>query len=249
MIDKDRLVEIAKLYNLKPWQQEKHYIQNLVLVILSEYPMVFKGETYLWFFHGLDRFSEDLDFTAEKELPEDLAEKVSEGLSIFGVDNTIKKISEDDRSLSFRVSADGPLHSTEKDRCHVYVEISRREAVIQKSLPLELGFDAYRLPVKIIKGMTINETAAEKVRALMTRNRARDIYDLAFLIKKKGASIDKVLINEKLKYYDLSFSQKAFEEKLREKEKGYATELGPMVFGKLPDFSEAVSIIQEWSKG
>ncbi len=57
------MIEIAKLNRLRPWQQEKHYIQSLILNSLSELPLVFKGGTYLWFFHGLKRFSEDLDFT------------------------------------------------------------------------------------------------------------------------------------------------------------------------------------------
>jgi predicted nucleotidyltransferase component of viral defense system len=249
MLDKETLKKIAKLYGLKSWQQEKHYIQNLVLVVLSEYPLVFKGGTYLWFFHGLERFSEDLDFTTESELPNDLGEKVSEGLSLFGVENTIKKISEDERSFSFRITADGPLQTSERDRCYVYIEISRREKVIQNPLSLELGFDAYKVPVKIIKGMTLEETAAEKVRAIMTRNKARDLYDLEYLIKKKGVSANKSLINEKIKYYGLSFSYGFFENKIKEKKENYATELGPLVFGKIPDFSETEKTILNWIKG
>jgi predicted nucleotidyltransferase component of viral defense system len=247
MLDKETLVKISKLYNLKPWQQEKHYIQNLVLVVLSEYPMIFKGGTYLWFFHGLDRFSEDLDFTAESELPGDFGKKVSEGLSMFGVENTIKRMSKDERSTSFHITADGPLQTSEKDRCHVYIEISRREKVIRRPLSLELGFDAYKLPVKIIQGMGLEETAAEKVRAIMTRNKARDLYDLEFLIKK-DVTVDKPLIKEKLEYYGLKFSFEQFAEKIKEKEESYAMELEPLVFGDLPDFSETEKGILNWIK-
>ncbi len=38
MIDKETLIKLAKLNNLRPWQQEKHYIQSLILVALSEHP-------------------------------------------------------------------------------------------------------------------------------------------------------------------------------------------------------------------
>ena len=45
----DELLQIAKLMGLKPWQQEKHYIQSLALVTLSETPVILKGGTYLCF--------------------------------------------------------------------------------------------------------------------------------------------------------------------------------------------------------
>ena len=77
MIDKNELIEIAKLMGLKPWQQEKPYIQYLTLNSIAEEPLVFKGGTYLWFADGLDRFSEDLDFTASELLSHDVAAKVS----------------------------------------------------------------------------------------------------------------------------------------------------------------------------
>ena len=89
------MIEIAKLNRLRPWQQEKHYIQSLILNSLSELPLVFKGGTYLWFFHGLKRFSEDLDFTASEELHDRIPEMVSRALALFGIMNEFKKIKDD----------------------------------------------------------------------------------------------------------------------------------------------------------
>lgn len=243
MIDKETLVKMSKVYHLRPWQQEKHYLQAVVLTALAEQPVVFKGGTYLWFFHGLDRFSEDLDFTYVGTPREGLPKEISETLKFFGIENTLKIIESGERSLSFRLSAKGPLTTSTKDVCQVYVEASLREPVLKPTLPLKIDFDAYKLPVKIVRGMALEEVAAEKVRAIMTRDKARDVYDLAFLVKTKNVKVELAVINKKLAYYQLAFSNDAFKEKLNEKEDYWKSELQSMVFGELPDFRAAVQSI------
>lgn len=126
MINKNDLKKIARLYEMRPWQQEKHYIQSLILVAMGKEPVVLKGGTYLWLFNNLPRFSEDLDFTASGRLSKNLPEMVSESLEFFGVDNALKIISDDEKIVSFRVGAKGPLNTSDIDLCHVYIEISRR---------------------------------------------------------------------------------------------------------------------------
>ena len=87
MISEKQAMEIAKIKSLKPWQEEKHYVMSVALMGLSEEPLVFKGGTYLWFFHGLPRFSEDLDFTATAKTTSPVEEKVSKTLKLFGIEN------------------------------------------------------------------------------------------------------------------------------------------------------------------
>ncbi len=249
MIGRETLEKIARLYGLRPWQQERHYVQALMLGALSEFPLVFKGGTYLWFFHGLDRFSEDLDFTATGDLPEEIGNQVSESLRMFGVENSLKAISDDERSLSFRISAKGPLNTSERNLTYVYVEVSRRERVMQPPLSLELKFDAYALPVKIVGGMALDELAAEKVRAVCTREKARDAYDLHYLITRKGVKFDRSIAGEKLKYYGLPFSEELLSKSLRKREKDWKPELKSLVLGKLPEFESVFSTIIGWVKG
>lgn len=246
MIDPEMLKKIAKMNSLKPWQQEKHYVQSVVLTSLSEYPLVFKGGTYLWFFHGLDRFSEDLDFTANGKLSSDIGERTMESLRMLGIESSLKKIETPTGGISFRISAKGPLNSSEKDVCHVYVEISEREKVVDAPLPLKLSVEPYLLPVKIINGMVLNEVASEKIRAITTRKKARDVYDLAFLIRKKEVKFNLELANKKLAYYNLKFSKSEFTKKLEEKKKLWNPELSQLVFGKLENFDGACSEIMRW---
>ena len=83
----------------------------------------------------------------------------------------------DDRiSFSFRIGAKGPLYTKEIERCFVRIEISKRESVIKKLDVLE--YDALYtdiLPFFVLV-MQREEILAEKVRAVLTRNRARDVY-------------------------------------------------------------------------
>ncbi len=235
MIEKEQLQKIAKLHNLKPWQQEKHYLQSLILITLSEEPIVFKGGTYLWFFHNLNRFSEDLDFTLTEKTSEDLPKKVSEDLGLFGIENKVKVIDGNETSTSFRISAKGPLNTGEIDMCHVYVEISLREQIIEKPITLEFNYPAYNLPTKIIAGMNLKEVVAEKVRAILTRDKPRDVYDLWFLLNK-GIKLEENIVNKKLEYYNKTFDKKEFAKKVVKTKAGFEKELKALIFEKLPDF-------------
>jgi len=230
---------------MRPWQQEKHYIQALILSSLSDEPLVFKGGTYLWFFHGLRRFSEDLDFTAIGAIRDDLPVRVSRDLALLGVENNVKDVENNNTGVSFRVAAKGPLNTGEKD--YVYVEISTREHAIMKSISLKLDISAYKIPIRIIPGMALEEVAAEKVRAIMSRNKARDVYDLYYLIKEKGVKFNLDLTNKKLAYLGKSFSREEFIEELNRKEDIFERELKGILFVKPPDFNEAKRIIEDWT--
>jgi predicted nucleotidyltransferase component of viral defense system len=241
------LIEIARLNGLRPWQQEKHYVQSLVLNSVSEMQLVFKGGTYLWFFHGLRRFSDDLDFTAFGSLPDDVPERVSDDLKLFGVENGLKKLSDDERSLSFRISAKGPLNTTVRDMCFVYVEISRRESVLEDRVALRFDRPEYQLPIKSLSGMALDEVGAEKIRTIMTRDKPRDVYDLYYLISKKGIKFRKGLVDKKLQYYKEAYSAEKLAQKIEKVESAYVRELKSLVFEELPDFERVSNIINKWT--
>jgi len=81
----------------------------------------------------------------------------------------------------------------------------------------------------------LEEILAEKVRALTWRGKARDLYDLWFLLKK-GIKIDLDLVNEKLSYYKKEFDLKEFMENIRRTRAVWKQELKPVIVGSLPDF-------------
>ncbi len=246
MIGANRIREIAKLSGMRPWQQEKHYLQSLILTIISDYPLVFNGGTYLWLFHGLNRFSEDLDFTAKGPLERNFITFVSRSINLYGYENEIKILKDDKLGLSVRFLINGPLHSSDKDRCVIYVEVSRREKIVLPSLSLKIDFPQYDIPVKNLSGMNLDEIGGEKVRAILTREKGRDIFDLYFLIRRKNIKFNIELVNRKLAYYNLNFDSSEFMQKLESRNKIYSKELKPVILGDLPDFDEVKSYIGKW---
>ncbi len=223
-------------------------MQALVLNALYDEHLVFKGGTYLWLFNGLPRFSEDLDFTAVSKFSSGILEKVSKRLSLLGVANEARIESNDERSFSFKIMAHGPLYSNQNSRCVVYVEISKRENVLIETIPIKLDLQEYQLPVRILMGMNLDEVAAEKVRAIMSRNKARDAYDLYYLIKEKKVKFRKELSDKKLKYMGKNFLLADFKAALNEKDRIFEKELANLVFKPLPRFKEIREVIEEWIK-
>lgn len=247
MLERQELHALAKFNGLRPWQQEKHYVQAVLLAILAEHPLVLKGGTYLWFFHGLRRFSEDLDFTATAALPAGLAESVSRSLERFGISNRLKIISDSPASFSFRIAAEGPLHTADIDLCQVYIEISKREPVLEKPIPLRLDIPAYQLPVKRLAGMALDEVAAEKIRAILTREKPRDLYDLWHLVTNKRPVFRERLANAKLAYYRKRFSSRTLLARARKLSPAYKRELPSLVLDDLPDFDAVLAALSAWA--
>ena len=211
MIEADEVMRLAKLNGLKPYQQEKHYTQMATLSgIYSEISreLVFKGGTALFFFYGLDRFSEDLDFTKTENFDaKKMMRAISGKFEILGILHEIRDI----KFISgtrMKIKARGPLYKGPRSESIVDIDISERndlvmEPEVREVVPVYTDLRPFTVPV-----MTKDEILAEKIRAITIRGRARDIYDMAFLLKK-GAKPDISMANKKLSLYkkDFEFSE------------------------------------------
>ncbi|EQB68621.1 MAG: hypothetical protein AMDU5_GPLC00010G0161 [Thermoplasmatales archaeon Gpl] len=82
-------------------------MQTLILNSLADFPLVFKGGTYLWLFHGLRRFSEDLDFTVDEKLIDKIPELTSHSISLMGISNELKIIKNNTITLFYRILSKG----------------------------------------------------------------------------------------------------------------------------------------------
>ena len=140
----------------------------------------------------------------------------------------------------------GPLHTSNKDRCVIYVEVSGREKVLLPGIPLKIDFPQYDIPVKTLSGMNLDEVGSEKVRAILTSEKGRDIFDLYYLIHNKEIKFNVELVNGKLAFYGISFDSEQFLQELGTRSKLYSTELKLLVFGKIPDFDQVESSIEKW---
>jgi predicted nucleotidyltransferase component of viral defense system len=244
MITTKELIGLAKVNRSKPYQQEKHYLQTATLsgvytAIADE--LVFKGGTALFFFYGLDRFSEGLDFTRIKQYDQDKLKKtISNVLTVIHIIHEIKT----EKSLAgktFKVKARGPLYKGPLSESTISIEISDRNDVvlppdIKEIVPVYDDLRPFTVPV-----MKKEEILAEKIRALMIRGRARDLYDIAFLLKK-GISLEYDLINKKLVYYKKTFDEEEFTRQAKSIKNLWQSELHGLV-PKIPVFDDALHFI------
>ncbi|MGC8558929.1 MAG: nucleotidyl transferase AbiEii/AbiGii toxin family protein, partial [Nitrososphaeria archaeon] len=240
MLGYSELLKIASLRRMEPWQEERRYVQALVIYSLSGQEIVMKGGTYLWLFHGLNRFSEDLDFTLYGNVLPDLPETTAETMRLFGLNTKHRTVKNDRYTFSFRIEAQGPLYSATGSACYVYVEISKREKPLTRPVAVTLDEPLYEIPVVSLLGMSLEEVLAEKIRAVIRRNTARDLYDLWFLLHRLGVKASINLINSKLSFYNKTFSLDRFMEKVRSYSGTWKGELEPLIFGALPPFDEVV---------
>lgn len=233
MLTRKNLTSYKEITGFNLGQIEKDYLQHIFLFnfyrkIKDE--LIFKGGTALQKTYGLNRFSEDLDFTMKSDIKIDVVLKtVMTNMKIFGYESSKTKKHEGDMGNKYFIKIKGPLFDeTEQSHTYIRLEVSKREKVelpvkISTITPIYADLPPYTVPV-----MTPSEIMAEKIRAILTRNNARDVYDLWFLIQKK-IKVPVSLIDLKLKYYDKIFNQKDFKKYVEKKEKIWKQEMQQLI--------------------
>ena len=200
MITKDQINSYAHKFNTNESTVYREYLQILFLNKFykneKSSQVFFKGGTAIHFLLGASRFSEDLDFT--------VTSSESDFLSLI---NSVFKefVKEGEFSFKERKTITGKRFLLTADRnilpyaTFINLDFSFREKVLQ---PNKSTFDTV-YPViftSFIYHLSSEEMCAEKIRALLTRKKGRDLFDLWFLISQ-GVLINNDLVKEKLLYY------------------------------------------------
>ncbi|MBI2464644.1 nucleotidyl transferase AbiEii/AbiGii toxin family protein [Candidatus Shapirobacteria bacterium] len=241
MLTTNQLKDFSKILKINDSVVAREYIQTLFLKELYEEKysqnIFFKGGTAIRLIFGGSRFSEDLDFTVNENI-EDFNNFINK---FFRKVNKLhgftfkKRITITGLKYLLTANSDNANHSV-----FISLDFSFREKVLKPDqsiiiTPYPVIFTSF------VRHLSAEEITAEKVRAIMTRNKGRDIYDLWFLLSK-NISLKKDLIEEKLKYYQIkSFDQKALMDRIRvfNRDK-FVLDLRPFVpineRAKLPDF-------------
>lgn len=186
----------------------KHrYYLTQVLLAIFRHPelcklLAFKGGTSLMLFHGLTRFSSDLDFTLLDATKSKYVYKELHRLLLkFG---TI-----DDEAMKFYGLI--LVLNYGKDERMLKVEVSNREYPNHYKIRSLLGTD--------IRVMTLPDMFAHKLCALGERITPRDIYDVWFFLQKRTA------INEEIVRMRTNMSVSEYAQQCAKKVREYSSRI------------------------
>ncbi len=242
MISERDLSAIAKLKGLPITLAEVDYLQDIALMnTCREFgnKLVFKGGTCLYKIYQLNRFSEDLDFTATRNFRnEEFFNRLPYFFKLLNI-NTHIKTEKFGNSLNIYLDCNGPLYEGRKETSRtVILNISFRERVILPAIRAQYLPSYKEVRPFDIFAMSESEILAEKIRAIYTRKKARDVYDLWYLIKVKSVKPDISLIKKKLSRAETTFSQDTLLAKIEEKRRSWDNDLAALVPGNLPKFTQ-----------
>lgn len=243
MLEKEEIKRIAEIKGLSIQNAEKDYLLEVTLFNLYKEVgnvLAFKGGTSLFKLYSLNRFSDDLDFTlvSHKIKVDKLFTKVIKNLSSIGIEGKIREIDEYRSQKNIKLELRGPLFDgNPKNISFVNINISLKEKPLYDLEQRKIFSQYADIPAFDAFVMKLDELFAEKVRALLTRDKARDAYDVWFLLNK-GVNINVKDINKKLKLYGGVFSEEVFVEKINGIEKYWEADLKDIMIGDLPEFSK-----------
>lgn len=243
MISISQIKELSKKLNINESVVAREYFQILFLNELYSKSfsnqIFFKGGTCIRIVYGGKRFSEDLDFTVNiDEIVFDTEIKQffdyltkTYPISVKAKNSLVGK--------TFLLTCKIEGFNTD---IYIKLDFSFRESVLQ---PIN---NIVKTEYPIITSnyffaLSKDEIIAEKVRAIMTRNKLRDLYDL-WILQELGGKFDIELVNKKLAYYKESFDKVTFINKIDSFDrKDFIIDLRPFVpvseregLGKLFDF-------------
>lgn len=242
MITRRELEDFARLKGISLGNAEKDYLIDIALLSISKNTkneLVFKGGTCLYKFHKLERFSQDIDFSAVQMIDVNrLVEKVAADFEKFGIKAVQVQKKELKRSITVKIFLEGPLYSgSPLSIASLNIDINKESKVILEPEALTHSSLYPELPAMSVLCMRQEEIFAEKIRALLTRQQARDLFDLHFLLKK-GISGSKRIIEKKMEYYGKTFNPEELLSAIKALKGRWEKELEPLTLS-LPEFSDA----------
>ncbi len=250
MLEKQEIERLAGIKRLSVKNAEKDYLLELLLFILSAEAgkkLVFKGGTALYKLYSLNRFSEDMDFTLNAAALDagSISQKIIRKLKSVGVNGRIKSIESYATQKNVKLELRGPLFDGNiKSISVVTINISMKEKPLHEPEQRKIFPQYPDIPAFDIFVMPLGELLAEKMRALLTRDKPRDIYDVWFLLSS-GAKLDIDELNKKLKRHRTAFSRKILVSKLDKMRHSWKPDLGSLIIGELPDFGSVKKSILE----
>lgn len=202
MLNSSQIKEFSKILKINESVVVREYVQTLFLKELYDEKysqnIFFKGGTAIRLVLKGIRFSEDLDFTVigSNDAFEVFLLKFFKKLEkLYGFNFKKRKT-----IVGSKYLLTAALNMINY-KTFINLDFSFRENVLQPTRSIIVT----NYPViftSFVNHLSVEEIVAEKIRAILTRDKGRDIYDLWFLLNK-NVPIKKELVEEKLKYYNI----------------------------------------------
>lgn len=216
MITKNQAQEHAEKIGIDVFTVFREYLQivtlNMLFSLNESVNLIFKGGTALRLIYGSPRFSEDLDFTAHCS-----QDKVKRILGLLK-EEVIKEVPNVEfKYLDSLAGIQGKFYlpvEISKQKLTIKTDFSFRskvkyfdQTVVETSLPVS--------SFSLVQVMDKREILAEKVGAIHTRSRGRDIYDLWWLLNNR-VEYDQSLIKHKLDLLKVEYDKEKMISKIEE---------------------------------
>jgi len=250
MLTRTQIQRLAQRNGIGMQTQERDYVQHLLLYLLyspvvpnrRSQDLIFKGGTALRIVYRGNRYSEDLDFNGPADLDALKAfwQIISKSLSSFGVMSEIRNEWTSEVGYSLDVSFQGPLFDgRDRSKGKVRVDVNCRQEIVDTQRVL-VSSDYDDLRPFVVTSISLEHMLAEKARALLTRGKPRDLYDL-WLLNQQGVRFDVNLANQKLALYKLEFSQALLENAFEQVRADWERDLRPL----LPQFVAWEDVVRQ----
>ena len=190
MIAREQISKLSTKYQTSELNVIREYLQHLFLQFFYQLPqstdIYFKGGTALRFVYQSVRFSEDLDFSTNREDIPGIEDILLEVLAKVEKENIQATLQEAKRtSGGYLATIDFLLLD---QTIPIQIEISFREKVVTGEV-VTVASD-FTVPYTLIT-LAQDQLVSGKLEALKARKKARDFYDLYFILRKQLLIPDK----------------------------------------------------------
>ncbi len=199
MISQEVIKNLANRGQTTEQNIRREYVQHLFLAYFYQQPaassIYFKGGTALRLIYRSPRFSEDLDFSASTQNVSSIEEAVVETLREIEREGIETDIVESKKTTGGYLAI---LHFTLNDqKVSMQIEVSFRQKGKKGEVTTIVGDF---IPPYTVTVLLKEQITAEKIQALLTRQKPRDFYDLYFIFRAHMLSPkDKDIIPDILK--------------------------------------------------
>jgi predicted nucleotidyltransferase component of viral defense system len=182
MIANDALRSLATRLQTTELNVRREYFQHLFLSYFYQQPLTdqiyFKGGTALRMLHNSPRFSEDLDFSSAVSDIRAIEEALLETLAAIARENISLDLEESKETTGGYLAI--VTFRTDHESVSIQLEISLREGEKRgEAVTIISDFG----PSYIVLALAKEQLVDEKIQALLSRKKARDFYDLYFILR------------------------------------------------------------------